>query len=108
MTAILLSGTSPALFYDRASTTKKSTQRLTSWKSSEDPSPLTRFVLSRARRVHSLQSPLEGKHHVTEKKEEQPTSINAFELITVSRSLDLGNLFEEEEVCSLDKQSLLA
>ncbi|KAG5408841.1 hypothetical protein IGI04_005160 [Brassica rapa subsp. trilocularis] len=37
------------------------------------------------------------EHHVTEKKEEQPTSINAFELISMSRALDLGNLFEGEE-----------
>ncbi|KAF3505400.1 hypothetical protein F2Q69_00044370 [Brassica cretica] len=37
------------------------------------------------------------EHHVTEKKEEQPTSMNAFELISMSRALDLGNLFEEEE-----------
>lgn len=41
----------------------------------------------------------EQEHHVTEKKEEQPTSMNAFELISMSRALDLGNLFEEEEVC---------
>uniref|UniRef100_A0A1J3EVJ2 non-specific serine/threonine protein kinase n=1 Tax=Noccaea caerulescens TaxID=107243 RepID=A0A1J3EVJ2_NOCCA len=37
------------------------------------------------------------EHHVTEKIEEQPTSMNAFELISMSRALDLGNLFEEEE-----------
>uniref|UniRef100_A0A0D3AKC6 non-specific serine/threonine protein kinase n=1 Tax=Brassica oleracea var. oleracea TaxID=109376 RepID=A0A0D3AKC6_BRAOL len=37
------------------------------------------------------------EHHVTEKKEEQPTSMNAFELISMSRALDLGNLFEREE-----------
>ncbi|CAN6840574.1 unnamed protein product [Brassica oleracea] len=37
------------------------------------------------------------EHHVTEKKEEQPTSMNAFELISMSRALDLGNLFEGEE-----------
>ena len=43
---------------------------------------------------------MKQEHHVTEKKEEQPTSMNAFELISMSRALDLGNLFEEEEeVC---------
>lgn len=44
----------------------------------------------------------EQEHHVTEKIEEKPTSMNAFELISMSRALDLGNLFEEEEVCLLD------
>lgn len=33
------------------------------------------------------------EHHVTEKKEEQPTAMNAFELIAMSQGLDLGNLF---------------
>ncbi|CAH8362424.1 unnamed protein product [Eruca vesicaria subsp. sativa] len=37
------------------------------------------------------------EHHVTEKKDEQPTSMNAFELISMSRALDLGNFFEEQE-----------
>ncbi|KAL0875858.1 hypothetical protein Bca101_025563 [Brassica carinata] len=37
------------------------------------------------------------EHHVTENNEEQPTSMNAFELISMSRALDLGNFFEEEE-----------
>ncbi|XP_010420969.1 PREDICTED: CBL-interacting serine/threonine-protein kinase 26-like isoform X1 [Camelina sativa] len=37
------------------------------------------------------------EHHVREKKEEQPTPMNAFELISMSRALDLGNLFEEEQ-----------
>ncbi|XP_010541706.1 PREDICTED: CBL-interacting serine/threonine-protein kinase 26 [Tarenaya hassleriana] len=36
------------------------------------------------------------EHHVTEKKEVQPASMNAFELISMSKALDLGNLFEEE------------
>ncbi|KAF8087893.1 hypothetical protein N665_0564s0028 [Sinapis alba] len=37
------------------------------------------------------------EHHVTEKKEDQPTSMNAFELISMSKALDLGNFFEGEE-----------
>ncbi|KAG6539175.1 hypothetical protein ZIOFF_004328 [Zingiber officinale] len=37
------------------------------------------------------------EHHVTEKKEEQPTSMNAFELISMSKGLDLGNLFDPEQ-----------
>ncbi|VFQ94060.1 unnamed protein product [Cuscuta campestris] len=36
------------------------------------------------------------EHHVTEKKEEQPTAMNAFELISMSKGLDLGNLFDEK------------
>lgn len=31
-----------------------------------------------------------------EKKEEQPTAMNAFELISMSKGLDLGNLFDEK------------
>lgn len=38
------------------------------------------------------------EHHVTEKKEEQPTAMNAFELISMSKGLNLGNLFEVEQV----------
>lgn len=30
-----------------------------------------------------------------EKKEEQPVAMNAFELISMSKGLNLGNLFEE-------------
>ncbi|XP_042406107.1 CBL-interacting protein kinase 32-like isoform X2 [Zingiber officinale] len=37
------------------------------------------------------------EHHVTEKKEEQPTPMNAFELISMSKGLDLGNLFSQEQ-----------
>lgn len=37
------------------------------------------------------------EHHVTEKKEEQPTSMNAFELISMSRGLNLENLFDVEQ-----------
>lgn len=36
------------------------------------------------------------EYHVTEKKEEQPTPMNAFELISMSRGLNLGNLFDEQ------------
>ncbi|KAJ6895339.1 hypothetical protein NC651_021749 [Populus alba x Populus x berolinensis] len=38
------------------------------------------------------------ENHVTEKKEEeQPTAMNAFELISMSRGLNLGNLFDGEQ-----------
>ncbi|XP_048230271.1 CBL-interacting protein kinase 32 isoform X1 [Ricinus communis] len=37
------------------------------------------------------------EHHVTEKKEEQPTAMNAFELISMSKGLNLGNLFDSEQ-----------
>ncbi|XP_027080782.1 CBL-interacting protein kinase 32 [Coffea eugenioides] len=36
------------------------------------------------------------EHHVTEKTEEQPVAMNAFELISMSKGLNLGNLFDEE------------
>lgn len=38
------------------------------------------------------------EHHVTEKKEEQPVALNAFELISMSEGLNLGNLFDAEQV----------
>ncbi|XP_074285534.1 CBL-interacting protein kinase 32-like [Silene latifolia] len=41
------------------------------------------------------------EHHVTEKKEEQrqqPTAMNAFELIAMSKGLNLGNLFDTDQV----------
>ncbi|KAL5832422.1 hypothetical protein ACOSQ3_016096 [Xanthoceras sorbifolium] len=37
------------------------------------------------------------EHHVTEKKEEQPVAMNAFELISLSKGLNLGNLFDGEQ-----------
>ncbi|XP_072968722.1 CBL-interacting protein kinase 32 [Typha angustifolia] len=37
------------------------------------------------------------EHHVTEKKEEQPAAMNAFELISMSKGLNLGNLFDTEQ-----------
>ncbi|XP_064974267.1 CBL-interacting protein kinase 32 isoform X2 [Musa acuminata AAA Group] len=37
------------------------------------------------------------EHHVIEKKEEQPTTMNAFELISMSKGLDLGNLFDTQQ-----------
>jgi hypothetical protein len=40
------------------------------------------------------------EYHVTEKKEEQPTAMNAFELISMSRGLNLENLFDVEQVCN--------
>lgn len=37
------------------------------------------------------------EYHVTEKKEEQPVAMNAFELISMSRGLNLENLFDPEQ-----------
>ncbi|GER40714.1 CBL-interacting protein kinase [Striga asiatica] len=37
------------------------------------------------------------EYHVTEKKEEQPAAMNAFELISMSKGLNLGNLFDMEQ-----------
>ncbi|XP_027330506.1 CBL-interacting serine/threonine-protein kinase 3-like isoform X5 [Abrus precatorius] len=37
------------------------------------------------------------EHHVTEKKEEHPTAMNAFELISMSKGLNLENLFDIEQ-----------
>ncbi|KAH9741944.1 CBL-interacting protein kinase 32 [Citrus sinensis] len=37
------------------------------------------------------------EHHVTEQKEEQPAAMNAFELISLSKGLNLGNLFDAEQ-----------
>lgn len=37
------------------------------------------------------------EHHVTEKKEEQPVAMNAFELIAMSHGLNLGNLFDTDD-----------
>ena len=36
-----------------------------------------------------------------EKREEQPTTMNAFELISMSKGLNLENLFDAEQVCIL-------
>ncbi|KAK7306823.1 hypothetical protein VNO77_44782 [Canavalia gladiata] len=36
-------------------------------------------------------------HHVKEKKEEQPTSMNAFELISLSKGLNLENLLDADQ-----------
>jgi hypothetical protein len=39
---------------------------------------------------------------VTEKKEEQPTAMNAFDLISMASGLNLENLFVDvEQVCNL-------
>lgn len=35
---------------------------------------------------------------MTEKKEQQPVAMNAFELISMSKGLNLGNLFDAEQV----------
>ncbi|XP_051142906.1 CBL-interacting protein kinase 32-like [Andrographis paniculata] len=37
------------------------------------------------------------EYHVMEKKEHQPAAMNAFELISMSRGLNLGNLFDGEQ-----------
>ncbi|XP_020571088.1 CBL-interacting protein kinase 32-like [Phalaenopsis equestris] len=37
------------------------------------------------------------EHHVTEKKEEQPAALNAFDLISMSKGLKLGSLFDREQ-----------
>ncbi|KAG0480458.1 hypothetical protein HPP92_011316 [Vanilla planifolia] len=37
------------------------------------------------------------EHHVTEKKEEQPAALNAFDLISMSKGLKLGNFFDAEQ-----------
>ncbi|KAG9157020.1 hypothetical protein Leryth_009053 [Lithospermum erythrorhizon] len=36
------------------------------------------------------------EHHVMEKREEHPVAMNAFELISMSKGLNLGNLFDEQ------------
>jgi hypothetical protein len=38
---------------------------------------------------------------VTEKREEQPVAMNAFELISMSKGLNLSNLFDIEQVVIL-------
>lgn len=38
---------------------------------------------------------------MTEKKEEHPAAMNAFELISMSKGLNLENLFGTEQVCTL-------
>ena len=40
-------------------------------------------------------------HNVREKKEEQPTHMNAFELISLSKGLNLENLFDIDQVFNL-------
>lgn len=39
---------------------------------------------------------------MTEKREEQPTAMNAFDLISMSKGLNLGNLFDVEQVCTFE------
>lgn len=41
---------------------------------------------------------LQQEYHVTEKKEESPAAMNAFELISMSKGLNLGNLFDTDQV----------
>lgn len=44
---------------------------------------------------------------MTEKKEEQPTAMNAFELISMSKGLNLENLFDIEQVHNITRQDAL-
>ncbi|KAL8055615.1 hypothetical protein ABFX02_04G067700 [Erythranthe guttata] len=37
------------------------------------------------------------EYHVTEKREEKPAAMNAFELISMSKGLNLGNLFDAQQ-----------
>ncbi|XP_040991797.1 CBL-interacting serine/threonine-protein kinase 3 isoform X1 [Juglans microcarpa x Juglans regia] len=48
------------------------------------------------------------EHHVTEKKEEQPAPMNAFELISMSKGLNLSNLFDIEQGEREEKKGLYA
>ncbi|KAF5447303.1 hypothetical protein F2P56_032863 [Juglans regia] len=48
------------------------------------------------------------EHHVTEKKEEQPAAMNAFELISMSKGLNLSNLFDIEQGEREEKKGLCA
>ncbi|KAM7276704.1 hypothetical protein ACFE04_018570 [Oxalis oulophora] len=45
------------------------------------------------------------EHHVTEKREEKPTSMNAFDLISMSKGLNLGNLFDGEQVQEFKRET---
>lgn len=47
------------------------------------------------------------EHHVTEKKEEEPVALNAFELISMSAGLNLGNLFDSEQVLDVLDSSVV-
>ena len=47
------------------------------------------------------------EHHVTEKKEEEPIVLNAFELISRSAGLNLGNLFDSEQVKDVPECSVV-
>ena len=47
------------------------------------------------------------EHHVTEKKEEEPVALNAFELISMSAGLNLGNLFDSEQVKNVPECSVV-
>lgn len=38
------------------------------------------------------------EHHVTEETEGQPASMNAFELISMNKGLNLDNFFESDKV----------
>ena len=49
---------------------------------------------------------LQQEYHVTENKEKHPIGVNAFQLISMFKGLNLGNLFEIEQLythsfCSL-------
>lgn len=47
---------------------------------------------------HKGIGPYIQEHHVTEKKEEHPIAMNAFELISMPKGLNLEHLFDVEQV----------
>nr|CBX24385.1 hypothetical_protein [Oryza glaberrima] len=63
-----------------------------------DPNPMTQSLTKNMTQhwMMLMLSSMTLKHHVTEKKEE-PEALNAFELISMSAGLNLGNLFDSEQ-----------
>ncbi|XP_021892644.1 CBL-interacting serine/threonine-protein kinase 3 isoform X2 [Carica papaya] len=61
-----------------------------------DPNPMSETEETNLDDVEAVFKDSE-EHHVTEKKEEQPAAMNAFELISMSKGLNLGNLFDAEQ-----------
>jgi hypothetical protein len=49
------------------------------------------------KKLLSMQEPAQL---VVERREERPSVMNAFELISTSQGLNLGTLFEKQTVCS--------
>ncbi|KAI3936084.1 hypothetical protein MKW98_015843 [Papaver atlanticum] len=65
-----------------------------------DPNPTTEIDDINLDDVKAVFKGPEGNpmNQIRAKKEEQPVAMNAFELISLSRGLNLGNLFEVEQV----------